>query len=189
MMPTIRCMAYIGCDGAYDVGWVAVPPSAGLGCYGVMDDTSAELGRLQEELQALDEVYQREFGRVTGWQLAYGPVRVPTVFTRQRVALVYALFNAICFAAGVVFSFAGGTLASLGVALVVGALFSFGAFVAQMWAVVYQRERETLRQVYGDEMTADLKRLIDKRAKLVDRIEGLRHPHQNNTESGSSPSS
>ena len=78
---------------------------------------------------------------------------------------------------------------SLGVAIVVGALFSVGAIMAQAWAATLQRRDEVLWRVYGNTLLADLDRLIKKRAELADRIEKLRNPHPNNTESNSSPSS
>jgi hypothetical protein len=157
-----------------------------------VDDSSAELDRLHEQLQAADEALKAALLRTAGeWKIVIGPVRLQAVVGTNSILLVYALFNTVCLTAGVVFSFARGTLASLGLALVVGALFSFGAFVAQFWAVTHQRESETVDRAYGgdDEITVNLKRLVKKRAELVDRIERLRHLHQSSTESNSSPSS
>jgi hypothetical protein len=72
-------------------------------------------------------------------------------------------------ALGIVLSLLGRSLESLGVALVVGAIFSFGAFISQFWAVSSQREFETRTAVFGeiDELKA---RFNEEVRPLVERI-------------------
>jgi hypothetical protein len=70
-----------------------------------------------------------------------------------------------------VFTVLGHSLESLGVALVVGAIFGFGTFIAQFWAVATQREGSVYDEVYGNlEYLKDLNR---KRQALIERIEVL----------------
>jgi hypothetical protein len=54
----------------------------------------------------------------------------------------------LCLVAGVVFIPFGGALQSLGIALIVGSLFSFGAFVAQFWAIQVEKEREVFNRAF-----------------------------------------
>ena len=136
---------------------------------------SKELDRLYEELRMAEDAFSREFhSEVMTWRYSVGPVRLRAVATSKLITNVYILFNIICFVAGVIFIFIGGITASLGVALVVGALFSFGAFIAQLWNVAQQREYEVLNNIFGRSKTAHLRELGEKCIELEERIERLR---------------
>jgi hypothetical protein len=140
-----------------------------------MDDRSAELSRLHEELQKTDEAFWREFhDTFARWNLGIGPLRISSPATSHQVAIMYLSFNALCFAAGVTFALFGGVWAALGVALVVGSLFSFGAFLAQLWVVMRQRGIEVVDRLYGNREYGDLERLGRMRQDILDRIEKLR---------------
>jgi hypothetical protein len=157
-----------------------------------VDNASAELDRLQEQLQAADEALKAALIREADtWFIKIGRFRLHAVMGTNTILVGYISFNTVCFATGVAFSLVGGIVTSLGLSLVVGALFGFGAFVAQFWIVALQREGEIWHRAYGgsDETTTNLKRLVKKREELADLIERLRHQHQSSTESNSSPSS
>jgi hypothetical protein len=65
------------------------------------------------------------------------------------------------------------------VALIVGALFSFGAFIGQLWNAALQRERELLDRIFGSSMTAKLRELGKECIDLEERIERLRQSVNN----------
>lgn len=135
-----------------------------------MDDANAERHQLREELEAVEREFWTEWGRTRprlGFSL--GPLRIWHQIGSMFIARVYFLFNTACFIAGVALAFLGGVFASIGVALIVGALFSFGAFVSQVWAVVAQHDRELLDQLAPDPQLEKLRDLGVKRAELFRR--------------------
>ena len=85
---------------------------------------------LQEQLARLEEEYWRIAD--PGWRVDIGRVRAHRRYGSQAFAKVFVLFNVVLFAVGIALSFGGGTVASLGVAVVVGSLFSFGAFLTEV---------------------------------------------------------
>jgi len=72
--------------------------------------------------------------------------------------------------------------------LIVGSLFSFGAFVAQLWTMMRQRWQELLDRLLGDAEYANLERLARTRRDLLDRIEKLQGSVSGN-EAAKSPES
>ena len=112
-------------------------------------DTQARKSQLQEELRLAEEAFRTEYDGLLGaWQLGVSKLRVRAAVHSQFITLTYVLFNLLCFVAGVVFIPFGGALQSLGIALIVGGLFSFGAFVAQFWAIQVEKEREVFNRAF-----------------------------------------
>lgn len=66
---------------------------------------------------------------------------------------------------------------ALGIALVVGALFSFGTFMAQWWDHAWQRQNVIVDRAfnsgYGDKRYAKLQRLAKEYLELYEKLEGL----------------
>ena len=142
-----------------------------------MDDVGSELAHLHEELRKTEVAFWKEFDRtVARWDLRIGPLRFTTPVTPKMLALIYLLFNALCFVAGAVFAVFGGVWAALGVALIVGSLFSYGAFVGQSWVIVRQRAIGIFDRVVGDTTYAELERLAGVHRGLLDQIESLNDP-------------
>jgi hypothetical protein len=138
-------------------------------------ESDEEKVRLHQELQETEDSFWREMSHAaSGWQLIAGPVRIRAVVRSETITLVYVAFNAACFIAGTIFIFAGGVLANLGIAIVVGAIFAFGSFVAQFWAVAVQNEREVRDRVFVDDWTTEMKRLAEKRTQLIERLRQAR---------------
>jgi hypothetical protein len=72
------------------------------------------------------------------------------------LAVIYVLFNAVCLILGITFVFFKGAVQTLGVSLIVGSLFSFGAFVAQFWSAAMQREAQAIDRAF-DEGNQDIR--------------------------------
>ena len=137
-----------------------------------MTESNSELDQLIKQFkdtdEALSEGLQKE---ASWWSWRIGRIGIQRVFPSGLITLVYVLFNVITFVLGVIFSLLGGVFNSLGIALVVGSIFSAGTFVTQFWAVAVQRENETWAQVTGS--LDNLKYLAKKRAALRESIELL----------------
>jgi hypothetical protein len=146
-------------------------PSAKLSSMG---DFSADLDRLQAELRAAQTAFQDEYlSFASSWQLAIGPLRIRRIFHFDLITLTFISFNVACFAGGILIIFLDRNSDSLGVSLFVGALFSFGAFVSQFWAVAVQQERDVYNRVFGQTETAELKHLSKQLAELSKRSQVL----------------
>ena len=144
----------------------------------IVEDSISELDRLSQELRETEAAFTDEFRRIaSGWHLGIGRMHINAVVGPEMITVIYVAFNALCFAVGVAFVFFGGVFVSLGVAIIVGALFSFGAFLAQFYVVAFQREHERLERLFADERDANLKRLLEKRAQLISRIQSLDDSH------------
>jgi hypothetical protein len=112
-------------------------------------DAQARKSQLQEELRLAEEAFQAEHDNLLGvWQFGFSKLRIRAAVDSEFITLTYVLFNLLCFVAGVVFIPFGGALQSLGIALIVGGLFSFGAFVAQFWAIQVGKEREVFNRAF-----------------------------------------
>lgn len=139
-----------------------------------MDSRKSTIRFLEGELRVTNEAIQRELQRVTSsWLFTFGPIRFHFRFGPGVINAFYASFISICLLAGVIFCFFGGILAALGAALVVGALFSFGAFVAQFWLVTQQAQQKVSESIFGEERLAHLKKLADKRRVVINRLKDL----------------
>ncbi len=142
-----------------------------------MVDMSAELRQLLEELRAVDAEFSAELDRISGeWNFSFGPFKIRHQISSGLITQAYVAFNAACFIAGVALAFTGGVFTAIGVAMIVGALFSFGTFATQFWAVQAQDEINMQRKLSGDAYQAKLKALAAKRVELFQRIENLRQP-------------
>lgn len=133
-----------------------------------MDDVNAERKQLYRELQAAEVNLVR---RMYAWHFSVGPFHINRVVTPQYTARIYVGFNIACFVTGLILVPLGGALNTIGVSLIVGALFSFGTFVSQFWAIQTQLEVDVARDVLGKEGEFD--ELVEKRADLRRRLKEL----------------
>jgi hypothetical protein len=130
----------------------------------------SELSQLREKLQATEQELNEGYSQAIswGWELVGMKERpLPTGY----IAALYVLFNFAALVAGVVCTILGNGLDSLGVALVVGSIFGFGAFIAQFWTVAAQREYDTYNQVTG--RLGQLRDLNANRIALLGHIQRL----------------
>lgn len=101
-----------------------------------------------DELARLRDEFDQFFADLQGVQLKWGPLRARARLGSQRVAALFAAFHGFTMLAGIVLVFMGDSFSELGVALVVGSLFSVGAFVAQVWALQSARETALVADVH-----------------------------------------
>ena len=107
-----------------------------------------------------------EFNRnVAGWQFAAGPVYVRGAFSSMRLARYFIVFHLLVWVVGGVLILTDGPARELGMALVVGALFGFGAFVSQVWTLQVQKERGDANQARRSELLDRLNRALEAEAQ------------------------
>jgi hypothetical protein len=111
---------------------------------------SREMSRdeLHSELRLAAERLWAEYRRVGPQWSAGNPARPQVRINSALFAMIYALFNSVCLIFGLIFVFFKGATQALGIALVVGSLFSFGAFVAQFWSAAMQREADAIDRAF-----------------------------------------
>ncbi|RZT15200.1 hypothetical protein EV649_5986 [Kribbella sp. VKM Ac-2569] len=129
------------------------------------DESDDKLRKLSDQLDAIDEARaEAEGDRYNWWAVVVGPLRLAGYVGSQHLGWLFAGFHLVVASTGILFFFLPGNLPNLGAALVVGALFGFGAFLAQMWAI--QVEREAGRQ---EDEYRKLLRDLDLRQQSVER--------------------
>jgi hypothetical protein len=140
-----------------------------------MDDSDEVRNALEDELRATEALFWSEFKRKAhGWQFAAGPIRIVANVGPRTTSIIFIAFNTACFIAGIALMFVSDLAASIGAALIVGALFSFGAFVAQFWVAAFQREHDMIERVFSETRYEGLQQLSAKVALLSQRIDQLR---------------
>jgi hypothetical protein len=135
-----------------------------------MSDTNSEIDQLTAELTATQKEIRREVEHLsTHWGIFSIHVVTP-----NAIALLYGTFLAVCFGLGIVFTFHSGTLANLGIALIVGSLFAGGAVVGQVWSFAIQEQNNLFEKAFGDERSKGLENLGKKFWQLKKRRDHLR---------------
>jgi hypothetical protein len=140
-----------------------------------MDEQGTASENLQEEIRNTEEAIDNEIERLLPeWQVSIGRLNFSSAIGSEGITVIYVLFNSLCFILGVIFILLGGVLQVLGVALVVGGLFSFGAFVVQFWAIAVQRENEiterAIGNLYEEESYEEIRRLLKEYRDLNERL-------------------
>jgi hypothetical protein len=78
-------------------------------------------------------------------------------YNAGQVAWIYSGLLSVFFVTGVVLSVVGPPARELGVGLVVGSLFAFGAWISQAWALSRQEEFRLFDKLLGEFYQRDLK--------------------------------
>lgn len=133
---------------------------------------SASSGDSSKPADAADspEEINAEFAELhqtlSGWGLTLGPIRFSGTFGSQRITRIYVTLHVLLLLGGAaLIVWASDALQDLGTALVVGSLFAFGAFVAQVWALQAQREMwvtEAATREWIDDLLERASRLEEK---------------------------
>jgi hypothetical protein len=128
-------------------------------------DLEARLAQIEDEYWQLAD---------PGWRLQMGRLQMRRRVGSQTFAKLFASFNIVLFIGGVVLSFNEGTLASLGIAIVVGTLFSVGSFLTEVWSQTVDRESERRNEQIREDMTEllRLRRGVVTELRALDRAEG-----------------
>jgi hypothetical protein len=146
-----------------------------------VDDLRRQRNEVEKELQRANEAFMREYRSMTStWGGTLGPFAIRIPASSHVITAIYVLFNVVCFAVGVAFTLQHGVLQTLGIALVVGGLFSFGTFMAQWWNHVWQDQNDAMDRAfnsgYHDKRYAELQRLNKERVDLYEKLESLPGP-------------
>lgn len=135
-----------------------------------MSESRSEIDQLTAELVATRKEIDREVEHLsTRWGIFSIRVVTPTA-----IAWIYVAFLAMCLGLGIVFTLHSGTLAGLGIALIVGALFAGGAVVGQAWSFAIQEQHDLFDKAFGEERTKDLENLGKQFWQLKKRRDQLR---------------
>jgi len=139
-----------------------------------MNYPELEKDRLERELQLAKTAFQKEYKSFSSsWSVTLGSFSVKARIGTESIIGAFVAFNALCFAVGIVFSLQEGALQAVGVALIVGGLFSFGTFMAQWWDHAWQRQNDAINGAFEKERYENLRRLAGKARKLSEEIDGL----------------
>jgi hypothetical protein len=145
-----------------------------------MDDMSAELRQSLEELQEINAEFDNEFGQLfSRWGFSLGLIKIDRPLNALFISQVFIVFDIVCFAAGVALAFVGGAFTTIGTALIVGALFSFGALVAQLWVTAFQDEINVHRTLDGEDHLTRAKELRKRQTEIFQHIENLNRLQSN----------
>ena len=134
---------------------------------------------LQYELRLATEKLWAEYRRVGPRRSVSNPTRWQVRINSALLAMIYVLFNVACLILGLTFVFFKGATQTIGISLIVGSLFSFGAFVAQFWSAAMQREAQAVDRAFDeggqDIRYTELRRLAKAFWELSERAsEGAR---------------
>lgn len=106
--------------------------------------TLVTMPKKRSEPESLDDLWtewEELRAELSTWHFYVGPVGVSARFNSMRFARYFVAFHLLVAASGAVLIFiSDGAPRDLGLALVVGALFGFGAFIAQVWSAQVDRE-------------------------------------------------
>ena len=139
-----------------------------------MSDSQSELDQLTAELQAIDDEIDREVARLSShWPIQFGRFKL-SVTGAKKIILIYVVFNLVPLVFGIVFSLSRRVFVNLGVALIVGAIFSFGALIAQVWSVSVQNASNLVAQAFGNIRNERLETLGERYTELAKRVDELR---------------
>jgi hypothetical protein len=98
----------------------------------------------------------------------------------MAIARTFVGFCVLTFVAGAAMALVPSTR-ELGIAVVVGSIFSFGSFVTQFWAVVVQNERQAHDLIWGEPDRRQARHLIRRHGRLLDRLDQLEARHARDT--------
>lgn len=148
-----------------------------------MNSDKMSRDELLHESRVAAERLWTEYRRVGPKWSAGNPTRPQVRINSALFAVAYALFNSVCLILGLVFVFFKGASQALGISLIVGSLFSFGAFVAQFWSAAMQREADAIDRAFDaaneDIRYTDLRRLAKAYWELSERADEGARPNGN----------
>jgi hypothetical protein len=142
-----------------------------------MTEPEAEVDRLRRELADTEVAFWKEYGDLARpWRFSLGPIRIRYPASPMFIVQVFVVFHVLFFAVGAALIFTTGPTRELGIAMVVGAVFAFGSFVAQFWVVADARANAVYKEAVGDLETRNLKRLAARREEIASQIDHLERP-------------
>ncbi|BCB92022.1 hypothetical protein Psuf_093350 [Phytohabitans suffuscus] len=124
-------------------------------------------GNSPDELEATLSEIRRLNAAFLPWQIRIGPVRLARRVWSMHFFFTFTLFHIGAGVVGGVFIFMREPFRSLGIAIVVGALFAFGSFLTQVWAQSVEKEYKLLELNGGKEIE---RRLAEAHARYLDLL-------------------
>lgn len=134
---------------------------------GPVSGSSKRRLELRRLIAQLDEDYDSV--AIPAWQVRGGPVHVHRRLGSQFFAKLFILINVVMWTTGAVLIFVGEKASDLGIAMVVGATFSFATFLTEVWTQTVDREEE----VEMGQVREQLHELRERRKILVDELLAL----------------
>jgi hypothetical protein len=138
-----------------------------------VDGPRNDLDSLRQELLETEDTIRTKISDMRIWRLRLGPLVLARQVGSQTVTHLYMVFNTVLFGAGVVMAFLESPVQELGIALIVGAIFSYGSFLSQFWTVLVQNERDIRERIVGNSEVTDVQRLLRDRDTLLNQISRL----------------
>jgi hypothetical protein len=140
-----------------------------------VSDTDASLEDLRKELAtAYSDFYRQASYRSGHWGYwTRSGRRLVGPYNAAQVAHIYRLILAALFILGVLFSVLSKSTSELGIALVVGSLFAFGAWMAQAWALSREEEFRLHETLLGDIRNADLRQQAELIREITRQLQEL----------------
>jgi hypothetical protein len=132
------------------------------------DDKQQSDDTLAAEASDIFERYRSLRKEFTTWTIEFGPIRISTPEGTNSLAITFIIWHALTFITGVLVTIFWANNRALGVALVVGSLFGFGSFLAQVWAQGMAKEREFLHKIEHEE-SIERFRIVAKQVRDVER--------------------
>ena len=132
-----------------------------------------ELETLEAELREVyDDFRIKVADPKSFWNLHYGPLHLRARMSSQRIAGIFISFCLATFVAGACATFISKTR-ELGVALVIGAIFTGGSFLIQYWSSQVDKERDVYGALEGELEREIIVGYAKKISHLVARIESI----------------
>lgn len=133
-----------------------------------------ERTRLRVELDELDREITDRLNEVhPGWQIVFFRYHIPIRLNSTGLSWIYVVFNFLVFAFGITVIFFGDSWTELGIALVVGAMFATGSFVAQILSAQLNSEQHTADLVWRDDEARKVRPLVLRARETYQRLSEL----------------
>jgi hypothetical protein len=107
----------------------------------------------------------RELGNIyrnfSTWSIGIGKLKISASVGTQAIAVAFVAWHVLAAVAGIVLTIIWKEK-ELGVALIVGALFGIGSFMAQFWSQAMDTQREFIEKVLHEDDVNELRATIDR---------------------------
>jgi hypothetical protein len=126
-------------------------------------NVARDLAEIDEELETLIE-------EAHGWQVNLGRLSVRSSLSQQTLFLLFVGFHLATSLGGAALILKGsGRAADLGIALLVGALFGLGTFMAEVWGRTVDKTAWIREIAYGERTREHFRELIARREAILER--------------------
>jgi hypothetical protein len=132
------------------------------------------LSSLEKDLSEVDEELDEIVAEAHAWHLGRGRLSIRASLSQQTLFLLFVGFHLATSLGGVALILWGrGRAADLGIALLVGALFGIGAFMAEVWGRTVDKAAWLDDIGYWEPIRARFRELVKRRQALRERLEAL----------------